>query len=375
MDANGDCRLSRIHAKSHSLQSLHFEGMDSQPITTPVREAHRFDEPALKAYLRDHLEGFEGRCSICQFEGGQSNPTFLVENDGRRYVLRKKPPGRLLPSAHAVEREYRVMRALASADVPVCSMLLLCEDPGIIGTPFIVMEHVTGRVFHDPTLPGVDPKHRAAIYTHMGQVLVALHAVPPEDVGLGDYGRPGNYYARQISRWSRQYQASETRPIPTMDRLAAWLPENIPTSDETRIVHGDYRLGNMILHPTEPRVVAVLDWELSTLGHPLADLSYNLMTYYLPSRRSPTLVRNDPALTGIPSRQKQLEAYCRLSGRDALTHWNFYLSFSMFRSAAIGQGVYKRGLDGNASSSTALELGREVESTANIAWAVANGEY
>ena len=349
--------------------------MDSQPITTPVREAHRFDEHALEAYLHTHLKRLDGPLSICQFEGGQSNPTFLLESGGRKFVLRKKPPGRLLPSAHAVEREYRVMRSLAGTDVPVCSMLLLCEDPEIIGTPFIVMEHVQGRVFHDPTLPGVDPEDRAAIYSHMGEVLVALHAVLPGDIGLGDFGRPGNYYARQVSRWSRQYEASETRSIPAMNRLASWLPENIPESDETRIVHGDYRLGNMIIHPTEPRIVAVLDWELSTLGHPLADLGYNLMTYYLPSRRNPTLVRNDPALTGIPSRQDQLEAYCRLSGRDALMHWNFYLSFSMFRSAAIGQGVYKRGLDGNASSSKALELGREVESTANIAWAVANGEY
>lgn len=349
--------------------------MDSEPITTPIREAHQFDEASLEAYLRAHLEGFGGPCSICQFEGGQSNPTFLVESASRKLVLRKKPPGRLLPSAHAVEREYRVMRALASTDVPVCSMLLLCEDPGIIGTPFIVMEHVPGRVFHDPTLPGVAPEDRAAIYTHMSQVLVALHAVSAGEVGLGDFGRPGNYYARQISRWSRQYEASETRPIPAMDRLASWLPDNIPASDETRVVHGDYRLGNMIIHPTEPRIVAVLDWELSTLGHPIADLAYNLMTYYLPSRRNPTLVRNDPPSTGIPSRQQQLESYCMLSGRDALTHWNFYLSFSMFRSAAIGQGVYKRGLDGNASSSTALKLGREVESTANIAWAVANGEH
>lgn len=349
--------------------------MDSDPITTPVREAHRFDESALRSYLETHLPGFRGPCSILQFEGGQSNPTFLVEDARRRYVLRKKPPGRLLPSAHAVEREYRVMKALAGSGVPVCEMLLLCEDPEIIGTPFIVMEHVSGRVFHDPTLPGVTRADRAAIYAHSTEVLVAIHAVSPDEICLGDFGRPGNYYARQISRWSRQYKASETQSIPSMDRLVEWLPRNVPESDETRIVHGDYRLGNMILHPTEPRITAVLDWELSTLGHPLGDLAYNLMSYYLPSRRSPTLVRNDPSVTGIPPRRQQLESYCRLSGRDALTHWNFYLSFSMFRSAAIGQGVYKRGLDGNASSETALELGREVASTADIAWAVANGNH
>ena len=348
--------------------------MHSQPITTPVREAHRFDEDALTVYLKDHLAGFSRPCSICQFEGGQSNPTFLLESRGANYVLRKKPPGRLLPSAHAVEREFRVMGALAQTAVPVCSMLMLCEDSGIIGTPFIVMEHVPGRVFHDPTLPGVDPPDRAAIYEHSIEVLADLHRVVPGEVGLASFGKPGNYYARQISRWSRQYKASETQAIASMDRLVEWLPANIPSEEETRVVHGDYRLGNMILHPTEPRVEAVLDWELSTLGDPLADLAYNLMTYYLPSRRNPTLLRNDPSATGIPSREEQLARYCDRSGRDAMKHWNFYLSFSMFRSAAIGQGVYKRGLDGNASSSTALQLGREVASTADIAWAVANGE-
>ena len=348
--------------------------MHARPITTPVRDAHRFDERALEAYLERHLDGFRSPCRTRQFEGGQSNPTFLLECGDRSCVVRKKPPGRLLPSAHAVEREYRVMSALAGTGVPVCRMLLLCEDSGIIGTPFIVMEHVEGRVFHHPTLPGVAPEDRAAVYRHACEVLAALHEVRPGAVGLDGFGKAGNYYARQISRWSRQYKASETQPIPSMDRLADWLPRNIPASDETRIVHGDYRLGNMILHPTEPRIAAVLDWELSTLGHPLADLAYYLMTYYLPSRRNPTLAGNDPTASGIPSLDEQLDSYCGLSGRDAREHWNFYLSFSMFRSAAIGQGVYKRGLDGNASSATALELGREVESTADIAWAVASGE-
>lgn len=347
--------------------------MDSQPLTTPIREAHRFDEEALGAFLESCLDGFRRPYSILQFEGGQSNPTFLIASQGRRYVLRKKPPGRLLPSAHAVEREYRVMRALADSDVPVCSMLLLCEESAIIGTPFIVMEHIAGRVFHDPTLPGVQPRDRAAIYAHMNKVLAALHAISAEDVGLAGFGRPGNYYARQISRWSRQYQASETGTIESMDRLCEWLPNNIPSAEATRIVHGDYRLGNMILHPREPRILAVLDWELSTLGEPLADLAYNLMTYYLPSSRNPSLVRNDAAVSGIPALEAQLDSYCALSGRDGIEHWNFYLAFSMFRSAAIGQGVYKRGLDGNASSATALELGREVASTATIAWNLAKG--
>ncbi len=349
--------------------------MAPNPITIPVREAHRFDQGALETYLERHLQGFQPPCSILQFDGGQSNPTYLVETLAQRYVLRKKPPGRLLPSAHAVEREYRVMRALQDSEVPVCLTLLLCEDSAVIGTPFIVMQHVDGRVYQDPSLPGLAPEDREAVYAHMNKALVALHALSPKELGLEDFGRPGNYYERQVSRWSRQYNASQTHSIPSMDRLADWLPRNIPSTDETRVVHGDYRLGNMILHPTEPRIVAVLDWELSTLGHPLADVAYNLMAYYLPVHRHHGLVRNDPATSGIPARESQLASYCQLSGRDAVRHWNFYLAFAMFRSAAIGQGVYRRGLDGNASSSTALELGREVETTADIAWAVANGEY
>ncbi len=347
--------------------------MDSQPVITPVREAHRFDVRALENYLERRLEGFHPPWCLSQFEGGQSNPTFLIETGSSRFVLRKKPPGQLLPSAHAVEREYRVMRALSGTDVPVCSMLLQCDDSSIIGTPFIVMGHVEGRVFHDPTLPGVNPQDRAAIYEHMSEVLAALHSVRPESVALEGFGRPGNYYARQVSRWSRQYAASETQSVPAMDRLMAWLPANIPATEKTRVVHGDYRLGNMILHPTQPRIEAVLDWELSTLGDALADLAYNQMTYYLPSRRNPTLLGNNPGATGIPSSEAQLDSYCRLTGRDGIEHWNFYLAFSMFRSAAIGQGVYKRGLAGNASSDTALELGRDVQSTANIAWKIAHG--
>lgn len=347
--------------------------MSSQPVTTPVRKAHRFDEAALEAYLSRHLEGFRPPLSIVQYEGGQSNPTFLVQAGGSRWVLRKKPPGKLLPSAHAVEREYRVMGALHQTEVPVCRMLLLCEDSSVIGTPFIVMEHVEGRVYHDPTLPGMPAAERSAVYRHSCEVLAALHSIEPDKVGLGDFGWAGNYYARQISRWTRQYQASRTDDLPEMNRLVEWLPAHIPDREETRVVHGDYRLGNMILHAREPRIVAVLDWELSTLGDPVADLAYNLMSYHLPSRRHATLATNDPDRTGIPGLADQIDAYRAASGRDPSEHWGFYLAFSMFRSAAIGQGVYKRGLDGNASSDTALELGREVASTARIAWDLATG--
>ncbi len=345
--------------------------MSSTPETTPVRAAHRFDEDRLIRYLTQHLDGFRAPCAIRQFEGGQSNPTFLLRTDGGDSVMRKKPPGKLLPSAHAVEREYRVMKALERTKVPVCHMLLLCEDASVIGTPFIVMEHVAGRVFHDLTLPGLPPGDRAAVYAHMVEVLAHLHTVVPGDVGLGDFGKPGNYYARQISRWTRQYRAAETRAIPAMDNLIAWLPENVPSGGGSGLVHGDYRLGNMILHPTEPRILALLDWELSTLGHPLADLAYNCMPYYLPAHRGPSLVDNDPALSGIPRLEDYLAAYCKHTGRDGIDNWNFYMAFSLFRSAGIGQGVYKRGLDGNASSQTALLLGKGVEMTAGIGWCLA----
>ena len=345
--------------------------MSATPETTPVREVHRFDEESLIRYLTRHLDGFRAPCAIRQFEGGQSNPTFLLQTAGGNYVLRKKPPGKLLPSAHAVEREYRVMKALEHSSVPVCRMLLLCEDDAPIGTPFIVMEHVAGRVFHDLTLPELPPGDRTAVYAHMVEVLGRLHTVVPEAVGLGDFGRPGNYYARQISRWTRQYRAAETRAIPEMDKLIDWLPANIPAESGSGLVHGDYRLGNMILHPSEPRIVALLDWELSTLGHPLADLAYNCMPYYLPAYRNPSLIDNDPAISGIPKLEEHLDAYCRHTGREGIDDWNFYMAFSLFRSAGIGQGVYKRGLDGNASSRTALQLGKGVEMTARIGWRLA----
>ena len=345
--------------------------MSASPQTTPVREAHRFDEESLTRHLVAHIDGFQAPCKIEQFEGGQSNPTFLLETANQTYVVRKKPPGKLLPSAHAVEREYRVMKALEGTGVPVCRMLDICEDDTVIGTPFIVMEHVTGRVFEDLTLPGLSREDRAAIYAHMVEVLALVHNVVPDDVGLSDFGKPGNYYSRQISRWTRQYRASETQTIPEMDRLIDWLPDNIPADDTAGLVHGDYRLGNMIVHPTEPRIVAVLDWELSTLGHPLADLSYNCMPYYLPAYRNPSLVENDSAETGIPAIEEYLDAYCKHSGRDGIENWNFYMAFSMFRSAGIGQGVYKRGLDGNASSQTALLLGKGVEMTSKIGWRLA----
>lgn len=349
--------------------------MSSAVELVPVRESHRFDEQRLAAYLAERLPDFRAPFTLRQFQGGQSNPTFLIEAGGRRWVLRKKPPGKLLPSAHMVEREYRVIRALADTDVPVAPAPLLCEDAEIIGTAFYVMEFVDGRVFSDPALTGLSPRERAGIYDAMNNTLAKLHKVDWRAVGLGDFGRPENYVARQIARWSKQYESSKTGDVPEMDHLIAWLPQHVPPKDETTLVHGDFRLGNMIFHPTEPRVMAVLDWELSTLGHPLSDLAYNCMLYRLPADL-PT-VRGfgdvDLAALGIPDERAYVAAYARRTGRDPGADWPFFLAFSFFRYAAIVQGVYARALQGNASSSSAEQLGRTAPRLAAIGWKLVEG--
>ena len=322
-----------------------------------VREAHRFDEARLERYLSAHLDGFEPPLRVRQFEGGQSNPTFLIEAGGDAFVLRKKPPGQLLPSAHAVDREYRVMTGLRETAVPVPRTIHLCEDADVIGTPFVLMQNVPGRVLRDPLLPGLARAERRALYGHFIEVLAALHGVDPAAVGLATFGRPGNYYARQIARWSSQYQVSKTDDIPAMDDLMLWLLENVPAGDETAIVHGDYRIENTIIHPSEPRIVAVLDWELSTLGHPLADVAFCCMGYHGSLGTVESLAGNSFEATGIPSEAEFLELYCRHAGRDAIEDWRFYIVFALFRIAAIGQGVYKRGLDGIAASARATSFG------------------
>ncbi|UCF92157.1 MAG: phosphotransferase [Desulfobacterales bacterium] len=336
----------------------------------PVRDGHRFDEGALAEYLKARLEGLDGPLIVLQFEGGQSNPTFLLRAGTKQYVLRKKPPGKLLPSAHQVEREYRVMNALAPTDVPVPRMQLLCEDAGVIGTPFFVMEYVRGRVMGDLTLPDLSPAARRAVYTDMNRVLAALHGVDYAALGLTDYGKPGNYFGRQIRRWSKQYQAAQTDDIPSMDRLMEYLPRRVPEEDTTCIVHGDYRMENMLFHPTRSEVVALLDWELSTLGHPLADLAYNCMPYHFSPPGQPRLADLTGAQTGIPTEADYVAEYCRRTGREAIPNWNFYLAFSFFRLASILQGVYKRGILGNASSAEALERGRLARETSDIAWSL-----
>ena len=339
--------------------------------TRPVAPQHAIDAGRLGAWLAANVAPLDGPLEIAQFKGGQSNPTYLLAAGRQRYVLRRKPPGKLLPSAHAVDREYRVIRALAGSGVPVAKAYGLCEDDAVIGTAFYVMEYVAGRVFWDPSLPGLAPAGRAAIHDEINRVIAALHGVDYSAVGLGDYGRSGEYIARQVARWSKQYQASATAKIEAMDNLIAWLPANIPAGDETSIVHGDYRIDNVIFPPDEPRIVAVLDWELSTLGHPLADFANHCMAWRIPPGTFRGLGGHDLAALGIPSEHEYVAAYCRRTGRSGIEprDWEYYMVYNMFRIAAIVQGVMARALQGNASSAQALETGRAARPLAELAWA------
>lgn len=340
--------------------------------TTPVRAPHRFDEAALARYLTEKLEGFRGPMDVRQFSGGQSNPTFLLCTEERAFVLRKQPPGELLPNAHRVDREFRILAALAGSGVPVPATRLLCQDTSVVGKEFFVMEFVAGRVLDDPLLPSLAPAERRAVYEHFAEVLATLHRIDYAALGLADFGRPGNYFARQVSRWSSQYNASRTHDIAEMEALMEWLPANIPAEETAAIVHGDYRLGNCILHPNEPRIVALLDWELSTIGNPLADLGYCCMGYYGKLTRGSFLGADLPAL-GIPTEEEFVRRYCELTGRNGIAGWKFYVVFSGFRSAAIAQGVYKRGLDGIASSETYEKFAEHARERAGWAWNLARG--
>jgi len=337
--------------------------------TVPVRDIHRFDESRLARYLEAHVEGFRGPLEVRQFRGGQSNPTYYLAAGGREYVLRRKPPGKLLPSAHAVDREYRIMTALAGTGVPVPRTHVYCGDESVVGTAFFLMDCVHGRVFMEPNLPGITASERAAIYDDMNGVLARLHTVDWQARGLADFGRPGNYFARQIHRWITQYRASETEKIESMERLIVWLPEHVPPGDEITIVHGDYRPGNLIIHPTEPRVVAVLDWELSTLGHPLADLGYNCMPYYLKDMNE-GFYGLDSDVRGIPAEEDYLAAYCRRTGRSGIPDWSFYVAFALFRIAAISQGIMGRVIAGTANDPNARERGERARPLADAAWRV-----
>jgi len=336
----------------------------------PGELRHAFDADRLWEWLRPLVSDATQAVPVAQFDAGQSNPTYLIDGGTRKLVLRRKPPGTLLPSAHAVDREFRIMRALAATHVPVPRCLALCEDPEVIGSAFYVMEYVEGRIFRDPALPSVPPDEREAIYAELNRVIAELHAIDPNTIGLGDYGRAGNYIQRQVQRWTTQYRASQTEDIPAMDRLIEWLPRHIPPGDETRIVHGDYRIDNVIFDPHEPRIRAVLDWELSTLGHPLADLAYHCLTWYRSPDAQQGLAGLDLHALGIPSVQAYLQAYCKRLGREPLSpqHWEYYLVFNMFRLVGILQGVAARALQGNASSTQAAKHGRGARPLAEEAW-------
>jgi aminoglycoside phosphotransferase (APT) family kinase protein len=338
--------------------------------TAEVREAHRFDVGVLERYLAERIDGFKGPLAVRQFMGGQSNPTYHLATPGTQYVLRRKPPGKLLPSAHAVDREYRVITALAESGVPVPRTYLLCQDDAVIGTWFYVMECVAGRVLTDPRLPGVAPGDRVRMYDSMNEILARLHTVDYKAIGLGDFGRTGQYIQRQIHRWTQQYRASETERIESMEQLIAWLPEHIPAEDSTTLVHGDFRLGNSIVDPTEPRIIAVLDWELSTLGHPLSDLAYNCMPYRLPADSMEGFEGADLAGLGMPSEAEYLAAYCRRTGRDGIENWDFYVAFSMFRLSAIAQGIMGRFIAGTANDPHARERGVRARPLADAGWAL-----
>ncbi len=346
--------------------------------TKPMAGTHAFDTAALQAHLEAHLPGFAGPLTVEQFKGGQSNPTYKLITPHAAYAMRSKPgpAAKLLPSAHAVEREFRVMSALAASDVPVPRMHLLCEDESVIGRAFYVMQFVEGRVLWDQSLPGMSPGQRAAIYDEMNRVIAALHKLDVGALGLADFGRPGNYFERQIARWSKQYQASITGPNEAMDRLIEWLPRHIPPSarDEAMVsvVHGDYRLDNLIFHPTEARVLAVLDWELSTVGHPLADFSYHCMSWHIPPGTFRGIGGLDHVALGIPLEADYVRRYCERSGRGTpaglKADWNFYLAYNLFRIAAIVQGIAKRVEAGTAASEQARQSGAGAKPLAELGW-------
>lgn len=326
-------------------------------------------EAELADWMAAHVPGFRGPLTLRRLSGGQSNPTWKVEAASGAYVLRQKPVGAVLPSAHAVDREYRVMQALAGTDVPVPRVHALCEDPAVMGSMFFVMEYLEGRVFMDPRLPGMAPGERAAIFDAMNAAIAAISRVDPVAVGLGDYGRHGGYVQRQVSRWTKQYRASQTRDIPAMEALIDWLPQHLPQApEEVRLAHGDFRLDNLILHPTEPRVLAVVDWELSTLGCPYADFAYNVMAWRIAPGLFRGLAGEDLRGSGIPSEDDYVQAWCRRTGRMRPERFDFYIILSLFRIAAILQGIAKRALDGTASDPDAAEIGARTEPLAQIAW-------
>ena len=331
--------------------------------TKPVEERHRIDEARLDGFLQEHVEGYRGPLTVLQFKGGQSNPTYRLNTPDRSYVMRRKPFGKLLPSAHAVDREFKVIAALGKQGFPVAKAYVLCMDDGVIGSAFYVMSMEDGRIFWDPALPQLPKEERRPIFTDKIETLAKLHMYEPDQIGLGDYGKPGNYFARQVDRWTKQYKASETQSIPEMDRLMEWLPTSVPQQERVSVVHGDYRIDNMVFHATQPKVQAVLDWELSTLGDPMADFTYLLMQWTMPG-----LAGLDLKDLNIPTMEEAAEIYCRATGRSSVPDLNWYYSYNLFRLAGILQGIAGRIRDGTASSAKAMESVKRTVPLAKASW-------
>lgn len=336
--------------------------------TKQVDERHKIDEGALEAWLKANVAGYQGPLEVRQFKGGQSNPTYQLVTPNQKYVLRRKPPGKLLPSAHAVDREYKVIAALHPTGFPVAKPFGLCTDDSVIGTWFYVMDMVEGRIIWDGTIPDSNPAERHAIYKDKIETLAKLHNTDVAAVGLSDFGKPGNYFGRQVDRWGKQYVASETQKIEVMDKLIDWLPKTLPSDDQTSVVHGDYRLDNMVIHPTEPRVIAVLDWELSTLGNPLADFTYLLMNWVMPTDSGRSGLSNvDLKALGIPDVNEAVDIYCKATRRSGLPQLDWYFAYNAFRLAAICQGIAGRVRDGTANSPQAVAMGERVPLLAAVA--------
>ena len=331
--------------------------------TKPVEERHRIDEVRLDGFLKDNVEGYQGPLTVLQFKGGQSNPTYRLNTPGRSYVMRRKPFGKLLPSAHAVDREFKVIAALGKQGFPVAKAYALCMDDSVIGSAFYVMSMEDGRIFWDPALPQLPKEERRSIFTDKIETLAKLHMYEPDQIGLGDYGKPGNYFARQVDRWTKQYKASETQSIPEMDRLMEWLPTSVPQQERVSVVHGDFRIDNMVFHATQPKVQAVLDWELSTLGDPMADFTYLLMQWTMPG-----LAGLDLKELNIPTMDEAAEIYCRATGRSSVPDLNWYYAYNLFRLAGILQGIAGRIRDGTASSAKAMESVKRTVPLAKASW-------
>lgn len=336
--------------------------------TKPVEERHRFDEARLAAWMKENVSGFEGPLTVSQFKGGQSNPSFRLDTPGHSYVMRRKPLGKLLPSAHAVDREFKVISALHPQGFPVAKPWALCVDNDVLGSFFYIMDNVEGRIFWNGTLPQSTPEERRAIYDAEISTLARLHNYSPDEIGLSDFGKSGNYFSRQIDRWTKQYKASETRHIEVVEKLIEWLPRTVPTQERVSVVHGDYRIDNMIFMPSEPRVAAVLDWELSTLGDPLADFTYFLSHWVMPPEGRSGLSGLDLKSLGIPSMEEAVALYCKITNRPGLPQLEWYFAYNMFRLACITQGIAGRVRDGTAASARAMEAGSRTEPLANMAW-------